>query len=422
MTLPYQHNNSPFVSSMMSPPPSPKKSVDINTLENLEKPALSREINTLSILNETTTKEQPKEQTKELVKPKSRPKSRFRMYICEAPPELLELIKRSEIQKSTKNSNNSNNSNNANNANNTNNTVKSKPINAITAATVNQVPKPKPKNEHMTGDNHMTIIQKSNHRNHHHRIRKNPYPIKSPTKSSPGITLKLDVFTPFKEDPMALLHINKPYQTLTSECSTPSLTSITSSSPESTPPSSPSPPTRQNMDKKQQRKKQIKINKKNHTTSVERKRKSNSLARVMADRGLLDTSFNTVTSGEIKSIRLPPPPPLEWDKLIENINEMRLDNNILNNIIPKITWKGQPLTISHLPHFNALHRKEVEVASTLRLTPVQYLTAKHTLVSAAQRYVQKSLPFRKSDAQKLLRIDVNKASKLWEFFQQVKWI
>ncbi|CAG8669596.1 25022_t:CDS:2 [Gigaspora margarita] len=242
MTLPYQHNNSPFVSSMMSPPPSPKKSVDINTLENLEKPALSREINTLSILNETTTKEQPKEQTKELVKPKSRPKT-----------------------------------------------------------TVNQVPKPKPKNEHMTGDNHMTIIQKSNHRNHHHRIRKNPYPIKSPTKSSPGITLKLDVFTPFKEDPMALLHINKPYQTLTSEC-------------------------------------------------------------------------------------------------------------------------RQPLTISHLPHFNALHRKEVEVASTLRLTPVQYLTAKHTLVSAAQRYVQKSLPFRKSDAQKLLRIDVNKASKLWEFFQQVKWI
>ncbi|CAG8660662.1 64_t:CDS:1, partial [Racocetra persica] len=52
----------------------------------------------------------------------------------------------------------------------------------------------------------------------------------------------------------------------------------------------------------------------------------------------------------------------------------------------------------------------------------QYLTAKHTLVSAAQRYLQKSLPFRKSDAQKLLRIDVNKASKLWEFFQQVKWI
>ncbi|RIB08068.1 hypothetical protein C2G38_2147264 [Gigaspora rosea] len=416
MTLPYQHNNSPFVSSMMSPPPSPKKSADI--INTLEKPALSREINTLSILTTTTTKEQPKEQPKELVeksiKPKSRPKSRFRMFICEAPPELLELIKRSEIQKSTKN------------ANNANNTVKSKPINAITAATVNQVPKPKPKNEHMTSDNHITIFQKSNNKINHHRIRKNPYPIKSPTKSSPGITLKLDVFTPFKEDPMALLHINKPYQTLTSECSTPSLTSITSSSPESTPPSSPSPSTRHNnMDKKQQRKKQIKINnnnKKNNTTLVERKRKSNSLARVMADRGLLDTSFNTVTSGEIKSIRLPPPPPLEWDKLIENINEMKLDNNLLYNITPKITWKGQPLTISHLPHFNALHRKEVEVASTLRLTPVQYLTAKHTLVSAAQRYVQKSLPFRKSDAQKLLRIDVNKASKLWEFFQQVKWI
>ncbi|GET61054.1 hypothetical protein RhiirA5_154335 [Rhizophagus irregularis] len=36
--------------------------------------------------------------------------------------------------------------------------------------------------------------------------------------------------------------------------------------------------------------------------------------------------------------------------------------------------------------------------------------------------MKKSLPFRKSDAQKLHRIDVNKASKLWEWFVQTKWI
>ncbi len=36
--------------------------------------------------------------------------------------------------------------------------------------------------------------------------------------------------------------------------------------------------------------------------------------------------------------------------------------------------------------------------------------------------MEKSLPFRKGDAQKLLGIDVNKSSKLWEFFTQVEWI
>ncbi|PKK73591.1 hypothetical protein GLOIN_2v1576086, partial [Rhizophagus irregularis DAOM 181602=DAOM 197198] len=35
---------------------------------------------------------------------------------------------------------------------------------------------------------------------------------------------------------------------------------------------------------------------------------------------------------------------------------------------------------------------------------------------------EKIITFRKSDAQKLLRIDVNKASKLWERFVQTKWI
>ncbi|CAJ0843653.1 7053_t:CDS:2 [Entrophospora sp. SA101] len=160
----------------------------------------------------------------------------------------------------------------------------------------------------------------------------------------------------------------------------------------------------------------------------ERKRKSNSLARVMADRGLSEesiipaTSSTSTNSGEVKSIRIPPSPPLEYEKLIENLNNMNLENRILNTAEPNIIWKGQPLSITHLPHHDALHPKEAFVASALRLTPVQYLTAKHTLVSAAQRYTQRNFPFKKSDAQKLLRIDVNKASKLWEFFRQVEWI
>ncbi|CAG8433627.1 10921_t:CDS:2 [Diversispora eburnea] len=108
-------------------------------------------------------------------------------------------------------------------------------------------------------------------------------------------------------------------------------------------------------------------------------------------------------------------------KLMANIEKLNLNMDILNNITPKITWKGQPLPITHLPYYDSLHPKEALVASTLRLNPLQYLTSKYTLISSALRYTEKSLPFRKSDAQKLLRIDVNKASKLWEFFSQIKW-
>ncbi|CAJ0911199.1 21645_t:CDS:2 [Entrophospora sp. SA101] len=78
----------------------------------------------------------------------------------------------------------------------------------------------------------------------------------------------------------------------------------------------------------------------------ERKRKSNSLARVMADRGLSEepiipaTSSTSTNSGEVKSIRIPPSPPLEYEKLIENLNNMNLENRILNTAEPNIIWKG----------------------------------------------------------------------------------
>ncbi|RHZ78685.1 hypothetical protein Glove_158g61 [Diversispora epigaea] len=382
----------PCISSIMSPPLSPKKSK--NEILSIKVENAVGDIEKQEMISTSPQPPQPKEQNDRKI---TKPKSRFRMFVSDAPLALLDLIKRSEIKKPTINITN---------------------------------------NEFKIKTNHVSLKGgKANHHNHvdvySHKIkpgplrsrhRKNPCPVKSPSKSSPGITLKLDVFTPFKENPMALLHSDNPHPSSLSDCNgnstPPSLTP--SSSSDLSQPSSPSSVVQ--FRQKKQRKRHNINTKNSKPPAVERKRKSNSLSRVMADRGLLETSFNNVTSGEIKSIRLPPPPPMEWEKLIENINDMKLDMGILNHITPKITWKGQPLSITHLPHFNALHQKEVMVASTLRLTPVQYLTAKNTLVSAAQRYVQRSLPFRKSDAQKLLRIDVNKASKLWEFFQQVKWI
>lgn len=83
---------------------------------------------------------------------------------------------------------------------------------------------------------------------------------------------------------------------------------------------------------------------------------------------------------------------------------------------------GSPLSIDHLPHYELLHPGEVHIASTLRLTPEQYLKCRRSLILAAQEFDKLHIPFRKSDAQKCVRIDVNKTSTLWSVFSRLGWL
>ncbi|CAG8844939.1 3816_t:CDS:1, partial [Racocetra persica] len=69
-----------------------------------------------------------------------------------------------------------------------------------------------------------------------------------------------------------------------------------------------------------------------------------------------------------------------------------------------------------------LHRVEAKACGILRLSPEQYINSKLIILTAAKEYKERSIPFRKVDAQRLVRIDVNKACKLWEFFSQAGWI
>ncbi|KAI8890011.1 hypothetical protein K501DRAFT_169665 [Backusella circina FSU 941] len=87
----------------------------------------------------------------------------------------------------------------------------------------------------------------------------------------------------------------------------------------------------------------------------------------------------------------------------------------------RVVWKGSPLAIDHMPHYDLLHPGEVVIASTLRLTPEQYLKCRRSLVLAAQDFDRMDLAFRKSDAQKCVRIDVNKTSTLWSIFSRLGW-
>ncbi|CAG8447520.1 16754_t:CDS:2 [Acaulospora morrowiae] len=185
------------------------------------------------------------------------------------------------------------------------------------------------------------------------------------------------------------------------------------SSPTSSPPSTPDS---SNSSTEQQTQKSQKI------MSSGLKSKGNSFARVMIDRGMSDHSSIPTELSSVNLTRIPSTPHLEWEDLIKNIENMNLDTSNLDNIALNIQWKSNPLKISHLQRYEYLHKTEAEVASLLRLTPVQYLTSKNTLLSASRRYQERMLPFRKSDAQKMLKMDVNKASKLWEFFRQAKWL
>ncbi|KAI8599534.1 Homeodomain-like protein, partial [Dissophora ornata] len=85
---------------------------------------------------------------------------------------------------------------------------------------------------------------------------------------------------------------------------------------------------------------------------------------------------------------------------------------------------GHPLSVVGKPGYEQLHPYEVHVASTLRLSPAQYLSCKRTLILASREYfaTPDGKQFRKSDAQKLCRIDVNKTSRLWEVFAKVGWL
>ncbi|KAF9962771.1 hypothetical protein BGZ70_007893 [Mortierella alpina] len=111
---------------------------------------------------------------------------------------------------------------------------------------------------------------------------------------------------------------------------------------------------------------------------------------------------------------------------VETVPELASDVGPITSLegtpLPLVQWKGTPLDIRQAPGFTKLHSHEVYVASTLRLTPAVYLSCKQTLVSASRGYAKTGKLFRKSDAQKLCKIDVNKTSKLWEVFARFGWL
>ncbi|KAG7193566.1 uncharacterized protein KQ657_000635 [Scheffersomyces spartinae] len=88
----------------------------------------------------------------------------------------------------------------------------------------------------------------------------------------------------------------------------------------------------------------------------------------------------------------------------------------------KVEWKGQPMDLRSDPNLSKLHPAEVVLASTLRLPCNVYLDLKRRLFFEKVERLRHGKQFRRTDAQKACRIDVNKALRLFAVFEKVGWL
>jgi hypothetical protein len=92
-----------------------------------------------------------------------------------------------------------------------------------------------------------------------------------------------------------------------------------------------------------------------------------------------------------------------------------------NTKVLKADWKGQVLDLTNDPDRHMLHEAEVNLAATLRLSCATYLCSKRRIFQARIEALRIGKEFRKTDAQQACKIDVNKASKLWQAYEKVGW-
>lgn len=111
---------------------------------------------------------------------------------------------------------------------------------------------------------------------------------------------------------------------------------------------------------------------------------------------------------------------VDWESLPDyspSVDTLPASNKCLST-----EWKGQPMDLSEDPSQDKLHPAELVLASILRLPCNVYLDLKRRLFMEKVARLKKGLPFRRTDAQKACRIDVNKASRLFASFEKAGWL
>ncbi|CCF58395.1 hypothetical protein KAFR_0E02420 [Kazachstania africana CBS 2517] len=114
-------------------------------------------------------------------------------------------------------------------------------------------------------------------------------------------------------------------------------------------------------------------------------------------------------------------PTMSWQKLPDYAPSLdTLPKN--NDKCLKVEWKGSSMDLADDPLKEELHPAELLLAQILRLPCDLYLDSKRRFFLEKVHRFKKGLPFRRTDAQKACRIDVNKASRLFAAFEKVGWL
>ncbi|KAH3902864.1 uncharacterized protein SCODWIG_00662 [Saccharomycodes ludwigii] len=114
-------------------------------------------------------------------------------------------------------------------------------------------------------------------------------------------------------------------------------------------------------------------------------------------------------------------PNMGWEKLPDYSPSTKNLKESNKNAL-KVEWKGSSMDLRNDPLRNKLHPAELVLAQILRLPCDLYLDSKRRLFIEKVHRLKNGLPFRRTDAQKACRIDVNKASRLYAAYEKVGWL
>ncbi|PIA17835.1 hypothetical protein COEREDRAFT_7030 [Coemansia reversa NRRL 1564] len=111
-----------------------------------------------------------------------------------------------------------------------------------------------------------------------------------------------------------------------------------------------------------------------------------------------------------------------YQRLGQSFSEVDVSQIVPQGQRSTVKWnKADPIDISEKPMADKLAAAERHCCSVLRILPEQYLTIKHTLLKESQSRLPLGT-FKKRDAQRLCRIDVNKTSKIYEWYVSMGWL
>ncbi|CAG9859385.1 unnamed protein product [Phyllotreta striolata] len=98
----------------------------------------------------------------------------------------------------------------------------------------------------------------------------------------------------------------------------------------------------------------------------------------------------------------------------KNVKEPNL--NMISKLNKRRTF--MPIEVTGMPGYTKLSQKEIDLCSTARLVPVSYFQLRDTLIAEYKRSGSVTL----QTARKLLKIDVNKTRKLYDFMLEEGYI